>query len=134
MRLPDWRERLLDLMNRTSRQAYRPGVHDCVLFAAAARLAVRGEDLLAAIDGRYSSIEEGYALAAEAGFDTPFEGVVNGLEEIPPAYAQVGDLAMLDGVDGNPAMGVVQGEAIYTVGPRGIDLVPLTAAKRAWRQ
>lgn len=134
MRHPDWRNRLAQYLADTVRTPYRPGQFDCIIFAAGVRLAVRGEDLMAPFRGRYGSIEEGFALAAEAGFADPFEGVVQGLEEIAPAFAQVGDLALLDGADGLAAMGVVQGWMIACLHPRGAGLVAITEAKRVWRQ
>lgn len=133
-RHPEWRSRLAAHLAAHARIAFRPGQHDCVLFAAGARLAVRGEDLITAFKGRYTTIEEGFALAVEAGFADPFEGVVAGLEEIPPAFAQVGDLALLEGTDGLPAMGIVQGAMIACLHPRGAGLVPITEARRVWRQ
>lgn len=133
-RHPCWRARLAAHLAAHARVAYRPGVHDCVLFAGGARLAVRGEDLLGPYLGRYATIEEGFALAAEAGFEDPFQAIVQGLDELPPAFGQVGDLALLGGADGLPAMGVVQGEMIAVLTPRGAGLVPLTDARRVWRQ
>lgn len=133
-RVPDWRARLAAHLAAHARVAYRPGVHDCVLFAGGARLAVRGEDLIGPYVGRYATIEEGFALAVEAGFEDPFQAIVQGLEEVPAAFGQVGDLALLDGADGLPAMGVIQGEMNAVLTPRGLGFVPLTEARRVWRQ
>ena len=49
------------------------------------------------------------------------------------AYAQVGDIAALEGVDGRPGLGVVIGEMVATVGLRGRELAPLMSALRVWR-
>lgn len=133
MRFDDWRPRLAAYLAETVRRPFRPGRHDCVLWAAGARAAMTGVDMMAEWRGRYSTVEEGLQLARQAGCDDPWLHVVSGLEEIAPAYAQVGDLVVLDGDDGLPAMGVVQGAAIYVLHPRGAGMVQLTAARRAWR-
>ena len=132
-RYPDWRTRLAAYLQDTARRPFRPGVHDCVLWAAGARAAMTGIDPMADWRGRYSTIEEGLRLALQHGCAEPWLQVVVDLEEVPPAYAQVGDLALLDGEDGVPALGVVQGAAIYVLHPRGTGTVPLTRSRRAWR-
>ena len=113
---------------------YRPGQHDCILFAGGARAAVRGEDLTGHYMGRYRTLEEGFELLRELGHPGHVEAITAGLEEIPVAYAQPGDLVELEGEDGIAAMGVVGGEHIYALLPRGAGIVPLTSARRAWRQ
>jgi len=133
MRLPDWRSRLASYVADQARKRYRPGEHDCALFASGGRAALTGADPLAPVRGCYSTIEEGFELAAAHGYATPFDAVTEGLDEIAPAYAQAGDLALLDAGDGTEAMGIVQGEMIYVLKPRGLSLVPMTDARRAWR-
>ncbi len=133
-RLPDWRARLSTHIAGHSRVAYRPGSHDCILFAGGARAAVRGEDLTGPYMGRYTTLEEGFELLHSLGFADHVEAITQGLEEIPVAFAQVGDLVELEGEDGLAAMGVVGGEHIYALLPRGAGIVPLTSARRAWRQ
>ncbi|NTT88274.1 DUF6950 family protein [Tabrizicola fusiformis] len=133
MRLPDWRSRLADYVAATARAPYRPGRHDCILFAAGGRAALTGVDVMADWRGRYTTVQEGLELALQHGCTDPWAHVVSGLEEVPVAYGAVGDIALLDGADGLPAMGIIQGEMIYTVHPRGAALVPLTEARRVWR-
>lgn len=132
-RRADWRSRLTAYLVETGNRRFRPGQHDCVLWAAGAREAVTGDDPMRDWRGRYSTIEEGLQLALQHGCSEPWLQVVAGLDEVPPAYGQVGDLALLDGADGLPALGVVQGAGIYVLHPRGVGLVPLTEARRVWR-
>jgi len=54
------------------------------------------------------------------------------LPEMPSAYARTGDGAVVATEDG-PALGLVQGEMIYVLGPRGLSLVPRSRATRAFR-
>ena len=77
--------------------------------------------------------EEKAELARAHGCDDPFAHVVDGLSEIPVAYAAVGDLVEMQGIDGLPALGIVMGEMVATVGLRGRELAPLTSARKAWR-
>jgi len=51
---------------------------------------------------------------------------------MPSAYARTGDGAVVATEDG-PALGLVQGEMIYVLGPRGLSLVPRSRATRAFR-
>lgn len=132
-RLPDWRERLMAYVALVSAEPFRPGQHDCILFAAGGRAALTGVDLMADWRGRYGSVEGGLELAREHGCEDPFQWVVQGLEEVHRAFAQVGDIAMLDGTNGMPGLGIVAGEHVYTVGLRQIEIAPLTAVRRAWR-
>jgi len=50
------------------------------------------------------------------------------LPGIAPAFAQVGDLAVLD----DRAFGIVAGETIYCLGPQGLGLVPRGQMRRAF--
>ena len=129
-----WKARLAAHIAAHARTAYRPGQHDCILFAGGARAAVRGEDLAGPFVGRYSTLEDGFKLLESLGYDDHVAAITSGLEEIPVAYAAEGDLVELEGIDGIAAMGVVAGEHIYALTPRGAGVVPLTSAKRAWRQ
>lgn len=132
-RLPDWRTRLAAHIAAHARVAFRPGVHDCRLFAAGGREAVTGVDVAGRFRGCYTTIEEGVKHARSLGFADDLAPVVEGLEEIAPIYAQVGDLVALEGPGGVDAMGIVQGDMIHVLHLRGAGLVPLTDARRAWR-
>lgn len=105
---------------------FRWGRHDCVRFTAGWVRRCTGQDLL----GRhhYASRREALALMSELGAATPADLAARHLAEIAPALAQVGDLAEVDG-----ALGIVAGEAIYVLTARGLGLVPLTRASRAFR-
>lgn len=134
MRRSDWRRRQSAHIAAHAGLAYRPGRHDCILFAGGARNAVRGEDLTSRYLGAYQTLEEGFELLRGLGFDDHIAAITQGLEEIPVAYAQPGDLVELDAGYGLAAMGVVGGGHIYALTPRGAGVVPLTSARRAWRQ
>lgn len=132
-RLPNWREALRDYLAAHARTVIRPGQHDCITWSAGARAAMTGIDVMAGHRGSYSSIEEGLQLCLQHGFEDHVAAVTQGLEEIPVAYAQVGDLVEMEGADGLAAMGIVGGALVHVLHLRGAGIAPLTDAKRAWR-
>ncbi|TMV07331.1 hypothetical protein FGK64_21960 [Arenibacterium halophilum] len=130
--MPDWRPRLAAYVAQVSSRPFRPGRHDCALFAAGAVQAMTGADPAAAMRGTYRSLEDGKALLKAQG--TPSLGALleANLTEVPPAYAQAGDLALLREGDAE-AMGVVQGERVYCLTPTGLALVERARMLRAFR-
>lgn len=134
-RLPDWRPRLAAYMGRVARQKFRPGAHDCALFAAGAVKAMTGHDPAAGLRGRYRSLEAGRDMLRARGFADHLEVVGALFEAVPPAQARVGDLAVLPSdAPGDPgALGVVQGGAVYVLTPSGLALVNRLNIERAFR-
>lgn len=114
MRYPDWQARLVAYLSATAALIQEPGVHDCALFPAGAVEAMTGVDLAADWRGTYSSFEEGLNALKAAGFADHIDLVARHFAEIAPAFAQAGDLAVVDGLLG-PSLGVVQGEGIYVL-------------------
>lgn len=131
-RFEDWRSRLLDTLQAAVHRPFRPGEHDCALFAADCVLAMTGHDLAAPFRGKYRTIKAGITATKKAGLIDHVGVAANALTEVHPAYAQVGDLAVL--MDGTHAvLGVVQGAMIYVLKAEGLGLMPLTDAVRAFR-
>lgn len=131
-RFPDWRQRLVAYLHVARRKPFSYGRHDCTIFAADAVMAMTGKDHAAAFRGRYSTVAGGLRVLRKAGHADNVEMVASLLPECHPIMAQPGDLAAIDTEDG-PALGVVQGEAIYVLSPSGLSLAPITAARRAFR-
>lgn len=130
-RLPDWRTRLTAYVVDTAHDPFVPGKTDCALWAAGAVEAMTGEDLARGFRG-YRTIAGGWKKLKAKGFVDHVALLASVLEEIPPAFAQVGDVAVVAGEDG-PALGIVQGELIYVSAPAGRSLLPLSHARRAFR-
>lgn len=128
-RLPDWRARLRTYVETSARQPFRPGRHDCALFAAGAVEAITGVDPAEGFRGAYRTLEDGFALIRDAGFADHIDMVARSFVEVPPIMAQVGDLAVVE----EDALGVVQGPMVYVLRLDGIGLVSLAVAKRAFR-
>jgi hypothetical protein len=132
MRLPDWKSRLTAYLAAKAPLLIEPGVHDCALFPAGAVEAMTGVDLAAEWRGRYTTFEEGFKALNAAGYLDHIDLVARHFEEIAPAFAWAGDLAVVDGPLG-PSLGVVQGEGVYVLTGTRMGLLPLTHATRAFR-
>lgn len=107
---------------------FRPGRHDCALFAAGWVKIATGQDLARGWRSRYRSLQRGEALLQEAGFADHVALAAAHLPEIAPAFAQIGDLAVLE----DNAFGIVAGEMIYCLRPDGLGLVPRGRMRRAF--
>ena len=108
---------------------FRPGRHDCALFAAGWVKLATGQDHARGWRSTYRSLKRGQQMLEEAGFADHVALAAAHLPEIAPAFAQVGDLAVLE----TQAFGIVAGEMIYCLKPQGLGLVPRSAMRRAFQ-
>ena len=107
---------------------FRPGRHDCALFAAGWVKLATGQDFARGWRSTYRSLKRGQQLLKEAGFSDHVDFAAAHLPEIAPAFAQVGDIAVLD----DNAFGIIAGEMIYCLKPQGLGLVPRGQMRRAF--
>ena len=108
---------------------FRPGRHDCALFAAGWVKIATGQDYARGWRSTYRSLKCGQQLLEEAGFSDHVDFAAAHLPEIAPAFAQVGDLAVLD----DQAFGITVGEMIYCLKPEGLGLVLRGQMRRAFQ-
>ena len=120
---------LIAYASESGTRPFRPGRHDCALFAAGWVKLATGQDLARGWRSRYRSLKRGQQLLEAAGFTDHVAFAASHLPEIAPAFAQVGDLAVLD----DQAFGIVAGEMIYCLRPEGLGLVPRSAMRRAFQ-
>lgn len=130
-RRDDWRSQLTAYIVAQMRAPFAYGRNDCALFAAGAVKAMTGKDLARGFRG-YRSLKEGHQKLKDKGFGDHIALVESLLPEVSVSFAQAGDIAVVNDRDG-PALGVVQGEAIYVLRRDGIGLVDLLKAERAFR-
>jgi hypothetical protein len=130
-RLPDWQARLTDYLRSVARQGFAYGRHDCCTFTAGCVAAMTGVDPMRGFRG-YRTLAAGLRRADARGFPDHIAVVATLFAECPPAYAQAGDIAVVEG-ETLHSLGIVQGARIYVIGPHGIGTVPLDAARRAFR-
>lgn len=131
MRFSDWQVRLVAYLSQASGKAFQEGLHDCALFGAGAVLTMTGMDYAAPYRGRYSTTRGGLRILKREGFADHIALAAHHLSDKGKARANPGDLAVVAGI-GGPALGVVQGEAIYVLQPDRMALVPLIAAQRVF--
>jgi hypothetical protein len=138
-RHPDWQARLVAYVVPMMSAPFSPGRVDCALFAAGGVKAMTGKDFARGFRG-YRTLRAGLKKLREKGFADHVALAAARLPEVThegqpaPAMAQVGDVAVVETEEG-PALGLVQGEAVYVMGPAGLGLVPLTDPRviRAFR-
>lgn len=95
-RLPDWRARFAAEMDRQRRDPFAWGQADCALgLAAGAVKALTGVDPAGPWRGRYRTAGGARRAIHKAGFTTLADAVASLLPEIPPAFADVGDIGLV---------------------------------------
>jgi hypothetical protein len=137
-RADDWPRRLhaaLEAIPPDEKFAW--GKRDCAFFTCDLVAAMTGVDMAAEYRGRYNSQAGAVRVLRQAGgLERIAEKMAHRheLEEVKPAFAQRGDVAMLDTDDG-PALGVValDGRNALFSGPQGLRAVPVLSCRRAWR-
>jgi hypothetical protein len=123
-RVEGWRGRLAAYLAASAGRPFEWGRHDCALFAADCIEAMTGEDPAAAFRGRYRSLNGGLKALRKAGHADHVALATALLDEVAPAFAQAGDLAMIATPEG-AAMGIVQGHRVYVLRPEGLATVDL---------
>lgn len=131
-RVPGWRNRLADYVARVARAGFRPGVHDCALFAAGGVEAITGVHPAPDLVRAYRTLEDGMALLEARGHADHIAFTASILPEVAPLSARAGDLAVIEET-GALCLGIVQGPRIYVLRPAGLGLVLITSAQRAFR-
>jgi hypothetical protein len=127
-RRPDWRPRLVAYLEGVRAQPFAFGQHDCALFAAGAVEAMTGVDLAEGYRGRYDSLKAGLKLVRGGHLAL----LRQSFDPIPPAFAGVGDLALIGEV-GFPAFGIFEGQHVLVLREEGLGLMPRAAATQAYR-
>jgi len=128
-RRPDWRPRLVAYLEEVRARPFAYGTHDCALFVAGAVEAMTGFDAAAGFRDQYDSLKGGLKLLPK-GDHVALVGRL--LEEVPVAFAQVGDIAVI-GEIGVPALGLFEGESVLVVRDEGVGHMPRSAATQAFR-
>ena len=125
MKLPGWRNGLIELVNRIKAAPLVYGTHDCAVGLAFPAIETQiGLDLGAPFRGRYTSFTEGARLYQKAGFKTLAELVGHHLDECPVSQAQYGDIASMPSEHPGWCLGVVFRDHIGVIGPSSYEIVP----------
>lgn len=132
-RSPDWQLRLMQYIAERARTPVDPAGPVCAEFAAGAVEAMTGQPLGIQWRGKYRTVSAGLKALKAGGYADHIALVADMFDEIPPAFARPGDIAVLPGDDGIAALGIVQGSHIYVQSAGGVGAVLLTDAIRAFR-
>ena len=132
-RRPDWRSCLTIHLDKVARDPFIYGTHDCALFAAGCVEAMTGVDLARRYRGIYATLKGGLKLLAVDGFDSHVAVVRAHFAEVPPSFAQVGDIMVLRVDAGIDALGIDLGERIAVLRTGELGMAPRAAAIAAYR-
>lgn len=96
-RLPDWRARFAAEMDRQRRDPFAWGSQDCALgLAAGAVEAITGADLRVGWRSKYKTPAGALKAIKAKGFDSLPDLLASLLPEVPPAFADVGDIGVIE--------------------------------------
>lgn len=130
-RLPDWPERLANLLRTTAILPFAWGRRDCCTFAADAVLAVTGVDPLQGLRGAWADRRSAVQVLRSLGGLR--DAVTQRLgQPMPwPACAWRGDIVLVR-QGGKPALAVCAGADCVGPAAQGAVRVPMTQALAAW--
>ena len=130
-RLPDWEQRLHDLVAANIARPHEYGRHDCLIFAANAVKAITGKDLGRGHRGKYDSHAKAYRHLKQMGFDSPAALLDSLFDEKPVGFAGRGDIVLVHTESGdNP--GIVIGDFALLVGEQGTTEGLIRAPRALW--
>lgn len=141
-RLPDWEQRLHDVIAANLTRPHEYGQHDCLLWPAAVVEAITGEDLGTPHRGKYDSLAKAYRYLGKLGFDSPTAFLDSLFDEKPVGFAGRGDLVLVEipeaiapgGISlpavviGDHALAIVADAADY----EGLARFPRSLWRKAW--
>ena len=137
-RLPDWEQRLHDVIVKHAALPHVYGEHDCLLWPAAVIEAITGEDLGAEHRGKYDSLAKAYRHLGELGFDSPIDLLDSMFDRKPVGFAGRGDIALvaIPGTNMHLPAVVIGGHALAIVADsadyEGLARFPRSLWTRAW--
>jgi hypothetical protein len=133
-RLPDWPARLHAVVVVRLQLPFAWGVNDCALWVADAVAAMLGRDALAELRQpvRRTAAQAYRAVRRRGGYAAALARA--GLQPVPPACAQRGDVALLPAPgQPTPALAICMGADAAAPGPHGLVTMPMAQATAAWR-
>lgn len=136
-RYPDWPERLKAAIEDARDLPFAWGTNDCVMFACNVMLEITGVDFAHEFRGSYDdrrgamrALQKCAGLGLEALAD--HLAAKHDIAEVPVAFAQRGDVMLLDTPTG-PALGIcIGGEVAAPQENASLAFVPAADARRAW--
>src|SRR5579859_2971585 len=139
-RFHNWTAQLENYIRAHRDRKFKYGRFDCCLMCADAIQTMTGTDIAAEFRGRYSTRTEALHAIAEITGKLTIQSAAehaaraHRLPEIPTLMASRGDMVLIKRPR-DYSMGIVamNGREIHIALARGIGMVPLSSAVRAWR-
>jgi hypothetical protein len=132
-RLDDWHPRLQRYLQDIRTVPFAYGTHDCGLFVAGAVQAMTGKDFAVDYRGRYTTLKGGLKALSKRRFADHVALLDATLFQVPPAFAALGDIAVIEAAGDIPALGLFEGQHIAVLRPDGLGFVAREAATQAYR-
>ncbi|MAN99845.1 hypothetical protein [uncultured Roseovarius sp.] len=120
---------LINYLDAVRAMRFRPGSHDCGMYVAGWVKVATGVDHGERWRGRYRSMAGLARVMAEDGFASHVDYIASLFPEIPPAVAQLGDLAVCEG----NAMGIFASDRVFVLRPDGLGHLSRLKAARAFQ-
>ena len=127
----DWPQALSNACHKYKDTPHEWGTHDCVIFCAKVVEAMTGEDLIADLKGQWTTQIGAARVIKSNGFDSLDEMVSDYLPEKPLPFIGRGDIVICDG-DNGEFIAVVMGHNCVAPGPKGLNSVPVSFAKKGF--
>lgn len=134
MRREGWEQSLIDTIEAAKGRPFAWGEADCCLFVADAVAVMTGRDPAEKLRGRYST-EKGALRTLGGDFAQAIEKLAAefGLEEVPVAMAQRGDVVLLENGE-RMILGIIDTHGlICAMSATGVIQLPISQAVTAWR-
>lgn len=134
-RIDLWRKPFDETLDAIKATPFDWDGNECVTgLAVKTTLAITGEDFGAEHRGKYHDEESAKAYLQSLGFEDLASLVASILPEIPVAQAEIGDIVAIPvATQFGHVLGVVNGERVFVLTPRGVGTVALTSADRAFK-
>lgn len=134
MRLTDWRGRLQEALNELYNAPFAWGTNDCLTGLTAKCVeAVIGEDVAEEHRGKYDSATSAIRYLRSLGYEDLGAAVSSRFDQVHPAHAWVGDIAIVPGSYTGIALGIFLGERIAVLGQNGYGTVDRSIAVATYR-
>jgi hypothetical protein len=125
-RVFDWRTKMQENLHAIERVPFEWGVHDCALFAADHVRAITETDFGVDFRGNYTTAFGAAKILKEKGCDDLLDLCKKLFPEVHPAFADAGDLLILEAPDTGYALAIVIGETIGVLTPNGYGILHRT--------
>lgn len=133
-RTEDWRRRLGEYVDSIRTSEYDFGQLDCWLFCAGCVEAMTGVDPAQKQRGRYKTAKSALSIIRRAKTQNIADFAALQFEEQPPVFANIGDIMAIPTDDAfGFSLGVLNGERVLVVTPKGIDTRDRGEATRSFR-